>query len=664
MHQPTLLFIIFCHASFAFTNFPYQSQNFKLPKHPSGWMCTVHITTATFANSTSSDIIERFLSSNHGKIIPTLSTMLNRSISIVPVISFFEPCTISLLVDATVTGSSYVFREQARELLSYINKNEYVYRGWRHSIIILIYFTCSTLYNFQSLYLPHRLFYHSLDCGPQNVFPNQVFVPGSLHLLRNISDTTHNIHHPQLPLSMTRLTSVPKYSWDEYKPHRKVDICLARQLVINQTTSCSTSGLAVSHFQHYLNFTAVAWYPDKKDYGWVITRTIYTAAKHSTIHAIGTRETRLLYCDRNSDSPRFRPVSLSSPFSFKTWIIFVFLWILCAIARSFTVLECSSVANNWTKIGFIKMIFSSVFVLGACVLEKDLGRRNFVKTCIGLMAICLGSTYKNYLTIELVFPRAADSIQSVTELLDLNFNIIQFVNVKSVDNRGRDKLSWLKEGHFHFGIDEVKREKYVREVDRWLRFVSRSDISLITNELASGTAKNALMISAPYYLQGHHLNLITESNHGLSCHFVKRPFARAFWEFYFVNPKAEEFKRWTAKFLDHGLVEFWKRLHSHQLSLQQRTRSLKNRSKRYNSSSTEALDIKNFIGQVHLFAFYIVLSKLTAVCSVIFIFECTMHKALQLSLFVLRKFKQLSLQVLGAIVRFLFLMSRQIRALY
>jgi hypothetical protein len=91
---------------------------------------------------------------------------------------------------------------------------------------------------------------------------------------------------------------------------------------------------------------------------------------------------------------------------------------------------------------------------------------------------------------------------------------------------------------------------------------------------------------------------------------------------------------------------------------------LKNRSKRYNSSSTEALDIKNFIGQVHLFAFYIVLSKLTAVCSVIFIFECTMHKALQLSLFVLRKFKQLSLQVLGAIERFLFLMSRQIRALY
>jgi hypothetical protein len=640
MHQPTLLFIIFCHASFAFTNFPYPSQKFKLPKHPSGWMCTVHITTVTFANSTSSDIIERFLSSNHGKIIPTLSTMLNRSISIAPVISFFEPCTISLLVDATVTGSSYVFREQARRLFSYINENEYVYRGWRHSIIILIYFTCSALYNFQSLYLPHRLFYHSLDCGPENAFPNQVFVPGSLHLRRNISDTTHNIHHPQLPLSMTRLTSVAKYGWDEYKPHSRVGICLATKLEIYQTTSCSIRGFAVSHFQHYLNFTAVAFSPDKIDYGWVITSTVYTAAKHSTIHAIDTREIRLLYCDRNSDSPRFRPLSLSSPFSFKTWIIFVFFWILCVIARSYTILDCTSVANNWTKIGFIKMIVNSAFVLGASALEIDLGRRDFVKTCIGFMAICLGSTYKNYLTIELVFPRAADSIQNVTELLDLNFNIIQLATVGAVDNLGRDKSSWLKEGHFHFGIDEVKREKYVREVDRWLRFVSGSDISLVTNELASGTVKNALMISGPYHLQVFYLNIFQERNHPLSCHFVKRPFANAFWEFYFVNPKAEEFKRWTAKFLDHGLVEFWRRLESHQVRLQQRKRSLKNHSKRYNSSSTETLDINNFIGQVHLFAFYVVLSKLTAVCFVIFIFECAMHKAQKLSLFVLRKFKQ------------------------
>jgi hypothetical protein len=30
---------------------------------------------------------------------------------------------------------------------------------------------------------------------------------------------------------------------------------------------------------------------------------------------------------------------------------------------------------------------------------------------------------------------------------------------------------------------------------------------------------------------------------------VKRPFAHEFWELYFFNPKAEEFKWWTAIFL-------------------------------------------------------------------------------------------------------------------
>jgi hypothetical protein len=223
MYLCKLLIIIFCHSSLAILQLPYPMQTFKLPNHPLNWMCTVHITVATFANHTSSDITERFLASNREKIIPTVGTMLNRSF--VPVNSLFEPCTVSVVIDATVHGSSYAF--EGPHLYRYFSSNEYVHRVWRHSLIILIDFSCYSGYNDISFRLPHRLFYHSLDCGHPNIFPNKVFVPDPLNSLRNIYDPTHSIHYRQLPLPMRRSISTPKYAWDSFNPRAKPDECLA-----------------------------------------------------------------------------------------------------------------------------------------------------------------------------------------------------------------------------------------------------------------------------------------------------------------------------------------------------------------------------------------------------------------------------------------------------
>jgi hypothetical protein len=170
MHFLTLLIIVICHTSLVFFKLPYPKQAFELPKYPSGWICTVHVTVASFANYTSSDIAERFLTTNHGTIIPTLSTMMNRRIRIAPVISFFEPSTISLLVHTTIKGSSYMF--SPLKITRCIEANEYTYGGWRHSIITLMYFSCASDYHNGIRFLPHRLFYHSLDCGPHNPFPS------------------------------------------------------------------------------------------------------------------------------------------------------------------------------------------------------------------------------------------------------------------------------------------------------------------------------------------------------------------------------------------------------------------------------------------------------------------------------------------------------------
>jgi hypothetical protein len=173
-----LLLIVIYHLYLARSQFPYPNQAFKLPNHPANSICTVHVTVATFASHVSSDITERFLTSNREKIIPTISAMRNRSITIAPVISFFEPCTISILIDAIIKGSSYLSRGNG--IAVYISANKYVHCGWIHSSIIVIHFTCSATYYSARSYLPHRLFHHSTKCGPQNIFPKHVYVPGPL----------------------------------------------------------------------------------------------------------------------------------------------------------------------------------------------------------------------------------------------------------------------------------------------------------------------------------------------------------------------------------------------------------------------------------------------------------------------------------------------------
>jgi hypothetical protein len=652
MYLCKLLIIVFCHTSFAILQFPYPKQTFELPNHPLNWICTVHITVATFTNYTTSDITERFLASNRGMIIHTVGVMLNRSIRIAPVSSFFEPCTISVFIDATVHGSSYVW--QGRRLRSYFRGNEYAYRGWRHSLIILIYFSCYYQYNNINLHLPHRLFYHSLDCGNSNMFPNKAFVSGRQKKLRNITDPTHSIHDRQLPLAMRRR---PKYGWDQDHYNIKPDHCLAsRWDRLSQMTYCTMDIIAVHHYQHFLNFTTIA--PGKsKDYGQLNTHPKIPLLQHSILfHAIDSINDRILYCDQNSDHQRLRPLSLSSPFSFETWVSLVFLLTLCAIASSFTIFDMRSVKKNSTTIICIKTIFYSLVELIMCLLEKDAGKKNCTKVFIGLIVICLGNTYKNYLTIELVFPRVQDAISNLTELLDLNFNVLFSVALTNVAD---DKSTWLNSFHYHLDIDETKREKYVREAERWLKLILYHK-EIINTELASVTSKNAFMISGPYYIQLYNLKLINDRNYPLSCHFVKRPLAHKFREFYFFNPKAEEFKWLTAKFLDHGLFEFWKRLDSHMLSLDQRKILSEDRSKRSNSSSVEVPDVQNFIVQVHFIGFYIVIAILTAICVAIFLFECAIQNAQALSLFALKKFKHFRLRLLWTVVRSLFLMSRLI----
>jgi hypothetical protein len=659
MKQPTSLVILFFPTLLGSLQLPYPKQLLKLQNHPLGWICTVHITVATFQNHTSSDIAERFLKSNREMIIPTVSTMLNRSISIAPIISFFEPCTISILVDSVVNGFSYANSELGIPI--YIPANEYTYRGWRHSAVIVLWFSCRMRTYFMSDMLPHRLFYHSFICGSENSFPNYAFFSKPLRQFYEISEATHNIHDRQLPIALRR--SIPKleYGWDDFDPNKTLGFCFAsRWQMLSDSKFCRIKQFAVQHFQNFINFTPVAINLHGLGYGQIITRSnFYGIENPITVHTVDSISNRIIYCDHNVDSLRLRPVNLLSPFSSWTWGLVISLLIFCSMTMGILRFDFNSRKKNVAVC--IETILTGIFELTACLLGKEVGKENATKVMIGLLVICLGSIYQNHLTIDLVFPRAQNAIRNVTELLDLNFYVIESSPSEIVQN----KSNWLKTIHFDTEIDRGKREKYVRDADRWFRFGTDNPKLLLTN-LSKGSDKIAFSLLASYRSQLLYLRDLTERNYPFSCHFVKQPFAPLFEDMYFFNPKAEDFKLLTAKFLDHGLFEFWKRLESHLISLLLSRRSI-HRLETFNSSSASASQdyhVSNNVGQVHLYGFYMLVSIFTVVSVVIFVLECVKQQVIQLSLPVLAKFKHISLEFSWTIVRFLFLMSRLISSLY
>jgi hypothetical protein len=349
------LIIIFWHTSLVFSQFPYQNQALKLPKHPSNWICTVHITVATFAKYTSFDITERFLMSNREGMISTLSTMLNRSISIEPVLSFFEPCTISVLIDAIINGSSYV--NSNLRIVRYINSNTYAFRGWRQSVIIVIYFLCRTTISPESGHMPHRLFYHSLDCASENIFPSHAFVYGPLQKLWKIYDPTYNFHHRQLPGDIARSVSKPEYGWDEYDATKNLEFCSAYQYYrLSVDEYCSVGKFAVYQYQQLLNFTAVQILQDvTESNGWVYTSNKnYNVMNSIILHTIDSNNVRVIYCNHNLDSARPRPIDLSSPFSFETWVMLGFVLTLCAIASTLEMYDLRLHASKLTTVNLLK----------------------------------------------------------------------------------------------------------------------------------------------------------------------------------------------------------------------------------------------------------------------------------------------------------------------
>jgi hypothetical protein len=315
MKQPTPLVILFIPTLLGSLQLPYPKQTLKLQNHPLGWICTVHITVATFQNHTSSDIVERFLKSNLEMIIPTVSTMLNRSISIAPIISFFEPCTISILVDSVVNGLSYANSELGISI--YMKANEYTYRGWRHSAVIVLWFSCRTRTYFMSAILPHRLFYHSFICGSKSSFPNYAFFSKPLRQIYEIIEATHNIHDRQLPISLTRYFPMPEYGWDEFDANKSLGFCFAsRWHMLSEDKFCTIKQFAVQHFQAFINFTPVAENLHELGYGRIITNSkLHGIGNPITIHTVDSVSNRIIYCDHNVDSLRLRPVNLLSPFS-------------------------------------------------------------------------------------------------------------------------------------------------------------------------------------------------------------------------------------------------------------------------------------------------------------------------------------------------------------
>jgi hypothetical protein len=541
MRPVILLSIVILTSSKSLPHSPYPSQTFVLPIHPDNSLCTVHITIVTFKDHLSVDILQRILISNYGQIIPTISSMLNRTLSIKPANNFFEPCAISILVDSLINGSSYVF--SGLWTTRYFSDNTYTMASWKHSVIIVLFFSCNPFNEYVSNRLPHRLFYHSLDCGPLHTFPNYAFVSNARRRFYPIEDTVYSIHQRKLPLTITRSNSMkPAYVSDNYSPELVYPACLQSKRIRSLGgTYCTVDDFAEQHYQKYINFSVFGVKAElfwkAMTYGGVISNVAtLRGARDITINTHDSVTDKIIYCDSKLDSPKLRPLDMTKPFSLLSWIVLFLSGTACALTSSLTMYGFTRNPKALKTVELARICGGRLAEQFLCLIEKDVPTRNVLNVMLSLVVIYLGNEYKNFLTIDLVFPRTTKAIQNLTGLLDLGYTLHLHSNL--TPSRANNSIFYHTAG-IEYEINTEKRANYVQNARDWLKFSTFSTETWIKRVMNVDQKKNAICIRSLHSYQKIILKVIKILSYpSSSCNFVTRSFSSRLQTIYAYNPKA------------------------------------------------------------------------------------------------------------------------------
>jgi hypothetical protein len=633
--------------------FKYPNHTFKLPDPPeSSSICTAHITLVTMVDHAASDVAERILTSNHGRIIPTLSTMQNRSMSIHPVISFFEQCTISILVDSSIDKHSYT--KLKFRLGVYIWKNGYEFTSWKHSAILLVFFKCVLNVRGDTFRSPRRLFYHFLECGERDIFPNFVAVPKLGKPLAPITDKSFSIYNRQLPLSIRSQILVPRLEWDGYSPWHLYPICLKsrwrkEELLKMHYSPCYCTDIALQHLQKYANFSVrVKTVGMVGMYGSIISELGGVSGiweQSGTVY--DTNKNRIVYCDNTVDISRLRPIIISSPFSLITWVCIVLTLAACsAVATWKSCTENKFIIRAWRSyiVSCIKAFLDKFAEFARIALEKDVKSNRGMNILIGLCVIYLGNEYKNHLTIELYFPRSTNAIATTTQLLDRGYKI-------GLEDSGSVGFSNKFMGHlesFKYEIDKEKRDRYVQNASKWLAVKWSADLTETLIDISKVDGMYAKHLITTDSHQIFILNLAKAISYPRTCSFVKRPLQTHFHRIFFLNSKMDELKWWTQIFVQHGLFVRWKAMYEQMEKLIVHKIELDAYYKKTNSSSVSADIISDYVQQVHLsIGLYTIFAILMLIGFLVFVAEnMSAVSAKTLGVFIVRKSKHVGFMIM------------------
>jgi hypothetical protein len=133
----------------------------------------------------------------------------------------------------------------------------------------------------------------------------------------------------------------------------------------------------------------------------------------------------------------------------------------------------------------------------------------------------------------------------------------------------------------------------------------------------SKAQKSAMLLYTRNYYQRILLGIANSAALPERCYIQKEHVGFDFLPFYFLNPEAESFHEWIAKFMDHGLVNYWNQLDERFEKVWGRKQE-----RLVSSNFTEDyFEMSDYVGHEHLVQFYHIYGALILVVNCVFVME-------------------------------------------
>jgi len=535
----------------------------KIPDHPEGKTCTLHISYLLFTRRLHSTF-ENLILENLNSVLYTIITLKVFNASLLnPSIYFHEECALSILLTA------FTRQTKPKPILGWLNgvvhNSSYRYRPRDFSSLVIITFKGGEWMVFSAKFSPMKVFFHSLDLydndEPLNLPNTGIFVTGERQdtVFRNCFECPNLIYKGEYSTTRKYRLRNLLVSANQFIPDFPKCLKPERIVPIKDGLTCELEYFVFHNLQNIYNFS---FKPYSKfsfnPYGPVLDAQVYfnrtVFLDSNVVHILKVGLSVTIYCTS-------KPVH-KNKLSFENLVSNLpkCVWLAFCISITFYGLFGEGVLIKIIKRSSVSitLLFRYCFCLLQMLLDQSPSVSNGGKFVLYIGVMLFSWLYRQDITVGMIVSHPLQVINDMNELVNSGYSIMVNHNLTTEDEIQKGPRRKCKE----IVEDIYRKQPLMISFNRSHQICYPSPINENIHEnfftFVNGSQKVALYSSsfdllyrrmALGYLHKHYENV--------TCFNIKVPHRELYMDIEAANPLGIQMKDTVHLFFKHGLIRIW-----------------------------------------------------------------------------------------------------------